>query len=263
MSSVILHLITALFLLSLVSCGNPNESSSSLPKNPEIFPQETKGTSDGGGGIVVASTKEEVHEAILNVRRTFANELNRSDFNIGLREFTRIGFNANSKTIRANLNRVYSVNIENYSSKIDELKLHISELKSEIEGLREDRDDVLSTPREELLEEILEAGYKEHELDKKIKGELDRIKSKINSIHAEIDKLEDGEYPEHMGLADDFGSFINGISLTPLLEGSCSANNKDHADASVSENTRSASICFSLDNLARLPKHTLYEQIAS
>lgn len=227
MTLLTLRLIAALFLTLLLACSNSDNSSNS--------PQKTKGTSDGGGGIITSSTKEEVREAILSVRSNFIVNLHFDE--IANRENYAHLPKKNAELIEKNINNIYKLGFEKLLFMAQKLNQNITKLQIEYNQLQDSHSTQHTSDKSEYL----------------------KIENKIKSTREKIALL----YNEHEQKdASSFNQFINEIELNLLETGSCQSEDKDHADASVSENSLEASICFSLENLSRLSKNALHGQIA-
>ncbi len=228
--------LSVFLLLCMIACGNPNESSNSAP-------QKIQGTSDGGGGIIAGSTKEEVKEAIYRVRERIANLFD-VDYEAYIKELNVLdnnddGYKVIEITRKILQERDFSVDDDLPNSFVR--KITIRSFNSKLQKLH----------RKLFLAK-----------QKKQENETTKIKAQIEEVLNERSKYRQTISNEKEKIRKNFSKFLMGIELEILNDRACHSKDKNHTDASVSKNTLDATICFSLKKLTRIPKITLEEHIA-
>ncbi len=201
--TIIKLMVLTLVFMSMVACG------------------DFKGTSDGGGGQVEGSTKEEVRVAVQDTLKTLTQS--EKYINYKIYEGLKLSENTNAEAQKA-LNNIYNPDFHKEEREI---------LVKKREALQADIDSLVSSGVEGVATD-----------------ELLDLTDQIIDLSKSIKHLEPFEKYK---LAD----YVFKIPVVYQDEGSCPAPDKDHADASVTEFSFDATICFSLENLTRIPKQSL------
>ncbi len=229
-------ILSVFLLLCMIACGNPNESSNSAP-------QKTQGTSDGGGGIITGSTKEEVKAAIYRVRKRIAILFD-LDYDAYIDELKVLDNSEDTHkvfTIKRKILQDHDFSIDDDLSRIMGRSYQIKDFNYKLKKLH-------------------------HSLflakQKKQDNKTREIQNKIEEVFNERSEYRQSINDENKILRKKFSKFLMGIDLEILNDRACHSKDKDHTDASVSKNTLDATICFSLKKLTRIPKITLEEHIA-
>ncbi len=228
------NLFMLLAIAIICSCSSNSE--------PNTTPQKTQGTSDGGGGIITGSTKEEVRTAIYETRQWLALLINEEAYiavlpKKNLHEFSD---KESKNLLELAMKAIHRTDYDGTPSsfkKIKALQDWMMELQFKISDLAMAK---LNNSKEQ---------------EKLLKIEIEQMleKKQDNSNQAKAKELASTK---------KFSRFIMGINLNILQEGPCKSKDKDHADASVSKNSLNATVCFSLAKLTRIPKASLNEHIA-
>ncbi len=218
-------------------------SSCSSNSEPNTTPQKIQGTSDGGGGVITGSTKEEVRAAIYETRQWLALLINEEAYMAvlpkkNLHEFSdKESKNLLELAMKA-IHRTDYDGIPSSFKKIKALQDLMMDLQFKMSDLRTAQ---LNNSKEQ---------------ERLLKIEIDQLLDKNQAI-------SDQAKAKELSATKKFSRFIMGINLNILQEGPCKSKDKDHADASVSKNSLNATVCFSLAKLTRIPKASLNEHIAA
>ncbi len=251
-----LLIFTTLFLV--IGCGKSPEPNSSS--------QKTKGTSDGGGGIITGSTKKEVKETIYKTRERLSLLIDEQAFIKELPKRAEKGLLTDESAVTINIIRQILFKQKRQNSLTDDFAndLVLKQLNIELQKLTSELN--MNSKRMRNLVNDSHSDPHKHNLNDeskiKLQGIIENLKNEITKIETARNQLRQQIKQDYNLLKKKFSDFLMNTKLVILENKPCHAEDKKHADASVSENTLNATVCFSLKTLTRIPKITLEEHIA-
>lgn len=216
--------------LLLISCGDDIT-------NVIDQASEKDGASDGGGGIVGGSTAAQIEQAIVEARDLIVDPRYRYYFSMAVRTY----YYGSAENIAVKECKIRAKDIYCLSPE------RVEYIKTEKQNSKDNRKafEELPDKNPEEWREISEESQKKfHELTKKNK---------------ELTKQEERWAIDNY----IFKQYVRNIPLDLTKEDACYYGNKQKADASVTELTENARICFSLKKLQRIPIASLNKHIVS